>query len=236
MTRLTLTCCLLIVGCGGTIELSSGDAGTDGTRGGGTTTAPPPEQQLSTSLPSWCTQICAKMVQCQTPGTDSTCATECNTATSNWFSGHGNACAQLGLDFMNCLNNSTCSDLSNGSTACNPNTTAAQVACGTGDVDASVSVNDSGAPPYTLVTCQSGSGMGIAGGSIPIGATVCQSNANNCTDGYSYSIDCVYAGNNQSTCTCYRDGVMGVTFSTSGTSCPNVTLTNAYCGWQLASL
>ena len=192
------------------------------------------EQQLSTSLPSWCPQICAKMLQCQAPGTDSNCVSDCTSTVTKEFIGHGNTCAQYGLNLMNCLNGATCSDLTGQNSVCNPNTTAQEIACGNGDLDASVP--DASPPPYPVVTCQSGSGMATGGGPVPIGATVCQNNVTGCTDGHSYSLDCINAGNNQLTCTCYRDGAMGVTFGTGGTSCPYVSLVNAYCGWQLASI
>ncbi len=234
MRRVILTACVLTLGCGGTIDLSNSDAGTNGSRGGVTPTAPAPEQQVSTSLPSWCPQICAKLLQCQSPGTDSNCVSDCNSTVSKEFLGHGNTCAQFGLNFMNCLNSATCSELNNPNGMCNIGTTAEEVACGYGDLDASVP--DANPPPYPVVTCQSGSGLASGGGNVPIGATVCQNNVNGCTDGHSYSIDCVYEGNNQSTCTCYRDGSTGATFSTGGASCPYVGLINTYCGWQLASI
>jgi hypothetical protein len=227
MRQLILAACVLTLGCGGTIELSNGDAGT-----------PAPEQQLSTSLPSWCTQICAKLVQCQAPGVDSNCVADCTSTVTAEFIGHGNTCAQYGLNFMNCLDGAPCSDLTSQKSMCATTSTAEQAACSYGDAGASVPTTNTPDAAVTngVVSCQSGSGIATAGGSVPIGATVCQNNANYCTDGHSYSIDCVYAGNNQSTCTCYRDGAMGVTFGTSGASCPYVAVTNTYCGWQLAGI
>jgi hypothetical protein len=118
---------------------------------------------------------------------------------------------------------------------CDPNSTAQEIACGYAELDASVP--NTNPPPYPAITCQSSSGIATAGGIIPIGTTVCQNNVMGCTDGHSYSIDCINAGSNQLTCTCYRDGAMGVTFGTPGySSCPYVSVVNAYCGWQLASI
>jgi hypothetical protein len=140
---------------------------------------------------------------------------------------------------MNCLDGATCSDLTSQKSVCASTSTAAQVACGYGDADASVPTTyttPDASVVNAVVTCQTGSGMATGGGPVPLGATVCQNNVTACTDGHSYSIDCINAGNNQLTCSCYRDGALGVTFGTGGTSCPYVSLVNAYCGWQLVSI
>ena len=92
------------MGCGGTVDLN--DAGPNDGRVGGATQWYYAEQQLSNSLPTPCQQICAKLSQCIV---SSSCVSECN-ASVQGFLGHGDACAQFGLTFENCLNNATCAD------------------------------------------------------------------------------------------------------------------------------
>lgn len=234
MKALILAICVATISCGGAIETSNNsDAGPSGTLSGDTSSATPPEQQLSTSLLTWCTQICTKLVQCQAPGTDSTCGSECTKTVGNAFPGRGDTCAQFGLDFINCLNNASCTDLANtNEKVCDPTSTAASVACGSGATDAAAPGPN---PTSTAVNCQSGSGMASAG-SPPIGATVCQNTSSGCTDGHTYGVNCLNEGNNQLACTCFLDGSSEYAFTTTGTSCPNVQVVNSACGWQLNNI
>ena len=242
MKQLILVVYVTIVGCGGVTEMSNnGDAGP-----GGTSSATSPEQQLSASLSSWCPQICAKLIQCQAPGIDSTCVSECNDSVGKDFLGRGDACAQYALNFMNCLNSASCADLANGNSgACDLSSSASDNACGRlttyPDMPTSnATVPDASAPTSNptgpIVSCQSGSGMSSVG-SPPIGATVCQNNLSGCTDGHTYGVTCSNAGNNQLTCACYRDGLAAqVSFDVAGSSCPSVQIVNSACGWQLARI
>ena len=218
-------------GCGGSVELSViGDTPDGGQAAGGSTATngAPPEQKLSSLLADWCPQICAKLIQCLTPGIDSTCETDCNSAIKREFLGRGDACAQYGLDFVNCLNSASCNQVNNDQ-VCDPYTPAEGIACGSGTgVNPPPSTN----PPMPAVTCQSQSGLAAAG-NPPIGSTVCDNSYSDCNDGHTYRFSCVNQGNNQLGCTCYWDGAPQTPFVTSGTGCPPMQAMDTACGWQL---
>ncbi len=95
--------------------------------------------------------------------------------------------------------------------------------------------SSSSQPTTGTVNCSSGGGSAAAG-DVTIGASVCDSNLSDCSDGHSYRVNCLYAGNNQMTCVCYRDGAAQNAFAVALPDCPNVQIANAGCGWQLSAL
>ena len=205
---------IITCGCGGSVD---------------TPASVKPEQQLTSLVPTWCPQICAKLSQCMASGTDTGCATDCTDDLNREFIGHGDACAQFGLDLVSCLNNASCNDIANNSQICDPNATAEAVACGSGaGSDASAGANPTG----PAVSCQSGGGLATAG-NVPIGSIICDNSYTACSDGHTYEFSCVNQGNNQLGCTCYLDSTSQATFITTGTTCPSVQIVDAACGWQL---
>ena len=158
------------------------------------------------------------------------CTSDCSRAISEEFLGHGDACAQYGVDYMNCLSSASCNDLNNGYAGTrDPNSMAINSACSSGGT------SSSSQPTTDTVNCSSGGGSAAAG-DVTIGASVCDSNLSDCSDGHSYRVNCLYAGNNQMTCVCYRDGAVQNTFVAALPDCPNVQIANADCGWQLSAL
>jgi hypothetical protein len=228
MSRVPLLACLFTFACGGLT-----DASTDGGLS--------KEQQLGNSLPSWCREICVKLVQCAAQSSQSKCESDCKQDVASEFLDQGDACAQLGLDFMNCVSGSSCDVLQqNQAPNCVPDSSAIDSVC-SGDSGSSTSTppaasNDSTSPgaPSPGVTCSSGAHMVAANATA--GTMVCDSEATDCSDGHGYRVICYYQSSGTESCTCYQDDSSPGAFENSGTSCPSVDVINSMCGWNLSRM
>ncbi len=205
------------------------------------------EQQLGNSLPTWCPEICTKLVQCNAESSQSSCESDCHKDVASEFLGKGNACAQLGLDFMSCASGSSCDALlQNKLSPCLPSNDAIDSACpGDSSTTPLPPANTTGSTPppdggnSTVpdptsggVTCSSGAHM-IASIAAP-GNMVCDAERTDCSDGNSYRVTCIYQASGTETCTCFPDGLSRGPFDYSGTYCPDVTVINSMCGWNLS--
>lgn len=209
---------IIAVGCGG---ITSIDDGADAA------TSAAPEQQLSGLLPTWCPQICAKLSQCNSARVDVTCVNDCSQAMSNEFLGRGSSCAQLGLDFVTCVDHATCSDLANAQ-ICEPNATTLNATCGTNSTSPPPTANSTG----STVTCQTAT-VSVPSANAAVGATVCDSTETDCSDRHTYRITCTNQGNDSISCECYLDNSAQMSFTTTGTNCPTNAVVNSACEWQL---
>lgn len=207
--------------CGGTTSLDDGDAAT----------AAPAEQRLRTLLPAWCPLICSKLTQCQSPGVDTNCQAQCSQFVTEEYLGQGDACAQLGLDFVNCVDSASCADLASSSN-CAPDSSKRSAVCSSYTSDSSQAAPgpDTSAP---TVTCQSGGGLATTS-PVPVGSLVCDTTRTQCSDGHTYHVACINQGDGIVACSCYLDGLLQTTFPVGGTGCPVSSVVSSYCGWQLS--
>jgi hypothetical protein len=237
--------CLLAVACGASSTLGGDEPGQGGSSsatpsgggmGGRAMLATSAQQQLGTKLQTWCPEICQTLSQCPQGSCScqgdvcscvdvpdpATCPAECQSAVSEEFLGHGEACAELGLTYVDCLSAMACQILSGSSSACVPD----------GSVQATVC---SPPPPAGGVNCGQGWGTGVSEPVTTPGALVCEQQWEACSDGHVYRVSCYYAGAGQLSCSCLVDGVAQRGFASSA-SCPPSQEVNAACGWQLASV
>ena len=230
MNRLIIATCLSLFGCGAITDITAiSDAGSG-------------EQQLTGSLSTWCDQVCTKLNQCDPNTSSSKCPLDCSRDISREFLGHGDVCAQIGVDVMKCALAATCADIVASSLGdlCFTNPAAQSAACGSVTNAPPANTTSPGPnPTQPVVACRSGAGMGSAG-NVPIGSLICSNSASDCSDTHSYEVSCTNVGNALMTCTCIRDGLnqstFNATYDASGLGCPNVQIVNVACGWQLASI
>ena len=242
MRILLLAPCLLAVACGASSTLGGDESGPGGSSatpssggmGGRSTLGTSAEQQLGTKLQTWCPEICRTLSQCPPVPCScqgdvcscvdlpdpTTCPAECQSAMGGEFLGYGEACARLGLGYVDCLSAMGCQALT-GPPPCAPDSSVQAAVC-------------SPPPPAGGVDCGQGWGTGTEG-PITLGALVCEQQWEACSDGHVYRASCYYAGTDQLSCTCLVDGVPQRGFASSG-GCPPAAEVNAACGWQLASL
>ena len=207
-------------GAGG--DQATGNSTSTGASGGSGAA----EQQLVDSLQTWTAQSCAKLSSCSAVGDSVTCQAGIAVGVSALFVGKGEACAQLGLEYMNCLDSLACDQMVAGAVgSCMPDSQKLAVSCATGS---STTTSDPGAP---LVNCTAAD-VYVADGS-DVGAIVCNSKVSNCDDGHAYSLLCIYQGPGESICTCSQDGSFKSVFTTDVAQCPSVDIVNAACGWNL---
>jgi alpha-tubulin suppressor-like RCC1 family protein len=170
-----------------------------------------------------CDRICSSFV-CSEGGD---CEYGCNTTMKGNFLGHGEACEQLGRDYMTCLSTLSCDQLSGPDNPCNWTTS--------GNLDACGVVMDQGAPASeasTRVTCEMfiGDSSKLTNPSEAVGETVCRNSASNCADGHTYSYDCTYMASGVTSCTCSTDDVVGNSFHFAGFACLGDIFINRACG------
>lgn len=257
MLRVCSLACILLTACGGRVE-PSGDAaatgGSSGTAGdqatsntdsnsgtggyqttgnststgasGGSGAA---EQQIVDSLQTWTAQSCTKLSSCSAVGDSATCQAGIAIGVSAIFLGKGEACAQLGLDYMNCLESLACDQMVEGAVGtCMPDSQKLAVSCTTG---VSTTTLDPGA---ALVNCAAADAYSADG--TDVGAILCNSKVSDCDDGRAYSLMCIYQAPGASICACSQDGAFKSVFATDVSQCPSVDIVNAACGWNLASI
>lgn len=217
-----------------------------------------PEEKLSAELSARCTSICSWATQCTPPPCDctgdscgctqkidaSTCPADCEKSLGA-YSGKGDVCANAGLTILTCLSGASCANIFQ-SSLCQPDD-ATRAACASDSsssapgvdstssgVAGSASTGSGGASSTgAAVTCQSGSGAGVAGSANNAGSFVsCEQTYADCSDGHSYDAICVVNMQNASACSCFVDNTAQITFTPSVT-CPDLAEINARCGWSL---
>jgi hypothetical protein len=215
-----------------------------------------PEEKLSTELSARCASICGWATQCTPPPCDctgascgcaqkvdpSTCPSDCENSLSA-YSGKGDVCANAGLGILDCLSGASCATLYQTNTLCQPSD-ATRSAC-TSDSSAtspdssigggpgSTSTGSGGTgPTAAAVTCQVGTGEGVAGSANTGGGSFisCEQSFAGCSDGHSYDAVCVVDDQNAAACSCFIDGTLQTSFAPSA-ACPDVAEIDAHCGW-----
>jgi hypothetical protein len=215
---------------------TGGSSGTGGDQATGNTTSPggsggggAAEQQIVDSLQTWTAQSCAKLFTCTSVGDSVTCQAGLAVGVSAVFLGKGDACAQLGLDYMNCLDGLACNQMVAGAVGpCMPDSQQLALSCAAGS---STTTSEPGAP---LVNCTSADMQ--AADSTDVGAIVCNSKVSDCDDGHAYSLLCIYQGPGVSVCACSQDGSFKSVFTTDVSQCPSVDIVNGACGWNLVGM
>ena len=210
-------------GIGG--DQATGNSASSGGSGGSGAA----EQQIADSLQTWTEQSCTKLSSCSAVGDSATCQAGIAIGVSAIFLGKGEACAQLGLEYMNCLDSLACDQMVAGAVgSCMPDSQKLAVSCAMGS---STTTSDPGA---ALVNCTSGDAYAADGSDV--GATVCNSKDSDCDDGHTYSLLCIYQAPGASICTCSQDGSFKSVFTTDVSQCPSVDIVNAACGWNLVGI
>jgi len=204
-------------GTGG--EQATGNSSSTAGSGGGSAA----EQQIVDSLQRWTAQSCAKLSSCSAVGDSVTCQAEIAVGVSAIFLGKGEACAQLGLEYMSCMDSLACDQMVAGAVGtCMPDSQKLAASCAMGS---STTTSDPGA---ALVNCTSGEASSLE--SSDVGAIVCNTKVSNCDDGHAYSLLCIYQAPGVSMCACSQDGSFRSVFTTDVSECPSVDIVNAACG------
>lgn len=187
------------------------------------------EQQIVDSLQTFTSQNCAKLSSCSAVGDSVTCQAGIAVGVSAIFLGKGEACAQLGLEYMNCLDSLACDQMVAGAVGtCMPDSQKLAASCATGS---STTTSD---PTAQLINCTSADVS--AADSSEVGAIVCNAKVSNCDDGHAYSLMCIYQAPGTSICACSQDGSFKSVFTTDVSQCPSVDIVNAACAWNLAGI
>jgi hypothetical protein len=88
-------------------------------------------------------------------------------------------------------------------------------------------------PNGDLVSCQSGSGGGMAPGGPATSGIICEESRQDCTDGHNYGWICSRNSQGQEACSCLFDSSVTGGFAP-GPTCPDTTTVNAGCHWNLS--
>ncbi len=224
-----------------------------------------PAEKLSSELSARCASLCSWATQCAPPPCDctgdncgcaqkidpSTCPSDCEKNLAS-YAAMGDACANAGLDILDCLSGASCADVfqsdlcqpsdatrgactsDSSSSSTGPGVSSSDGSAGAGSPSSSGAGGSSGAS-VAAVTCQVGAGDGVAGSANTGGGSFvsCEQSFAGCSDGHSYDTVCVVDDQNASACSCFVDGTLQTSFAPS-TTCPNTAEIDARCGWLLA--
>lgn len=211
--------------------------------GPGSTSA---EARVSDALPGFCESECARIIACQPDedcvcdeGSDycectsvpdqGECAVDCEEYLTEEFTGHGDACAEVGERFMNCISAASCDELTSGDVCELSDAEAAP--CEGDDAPPAVPDPTRPVPGPGPVTCGAGSSGGSAPGSdVPF---ACESEVADCSDGNTYGIACTEAPSGPPLCTCLLNGAGTKSFRLAEAVCPSQADVNAGCGFWL---
>ena len=182
------------------------------------------EDRLRPRIDGFCESECERIAACpESSTTADNCQSECRSLFRSTYIGQGDACAQLGLDLMECVSDTACEKMED--EPCEPILERSEP-CEPGD---------SGEPPSgnPAVTCQSGFGSGSAGGAA-MPTPTCDQGWDDCSDGQQYRVICLPDGAQSAACTCYVQQQPTLSFPSASMSCPSTEELNAGCGWFLA--
>lgn len=201
-------------------------------------------EQLEASLATWCRTTCEVLTAC--PGTDDCdcsedvcscsaigddCPQQCLEELARYTKGD-DECAAAGLRFQKCVDRHGCSFIADND-LCAP-TDAEAAACpsdrDSADGGSKAGPNGGTLLPSAAVTCEGAYGSG--GGPSEGSAMTCSEGRADCSDGHVYDWLCASDGRGRSACSCLLDGEAVGAF-TPGTSCPELSVVNAGCGWNL---
>jgi hypothetical protein len=194
------------------------------------------ETRLDQNRTDWCESFCEQRVTCANTSCDCgepvcycleqidmpTCLQGCDEYLAG-FVGQGEACAEDGLEQMECLQAVSCDQLATGACA------ETEARCGLEEPGPGPGP---GTPvPAGLITCGMSGGQGVAPGAQTF---ECGSEAHECSDGHDYGSHCVETPDHRGFCTCSVDYETTGSFYLPVLACPSEADVNVGCGFALA--
>jgi hypothetical protein len=180
------------------------------------------ETRISNEKDDWCAAACEKLSGCDGEAVTGDCPAECRSYLEKEFLDHGEACAQAGVEFMECIENATCQNLMV------PDSCALSQA-----QEAACDEDDTPPTPGGPVNCNGHSSQGIAPGATTF---ECGTEATDCSDGHTYSSHCVEGTDGHGECTCSIDGNITSSFELAELVCPTEAAVVTACGFPFESV